>query len=65
MTKTMQKSSKRGGRRAGAGRKLGSGMYGEPTKPIRVPARFEDIIKQFIVALLKHPRNKEVENRKH
>jgi DNA polymerase V len=56
MTKQQKKLTKRGGRRAGAGRKLGSGMYGEPTKPIRVPARFEQAVKEFIWKLLKEPR---------
>ena len=30
-------TSKRGGVRAGAGRKKGSSVYGEPTKAVRIP----------------------------
>lgn len=37
----------RGGKRKGAGRPAGSGMYGEPTKAIRVPQSMVDQIKGF------------------
>ncbi len=38
----------RGGKRKGAGRKVGSGKYGEPTKPVRVPVSLIDKVKVFI-----------------
>ncbi len=34
----MQNISNHGGKRRGAGRPKGSGRYGEPTVPVRVPA---------------------------
>lgn len=38
----------RGGKRANAGRPVGSGLYGEQTKPLRVPASLLAPIKRFI-----------------
>ena len=40
--------SKHGGRREGAGRKSGSGKYGEPTAAMRVPASLVKDVKHFI-----------------
>jgi DNA polymerase V len=37
-----------GGKRDGAGRKAGSGKYGEPTKALRVPASLVKDVKDFI-----------------
>lgn len=37
-----------GGKREGAGRKTGSGKYGEPTTAIRIPASLVDDVKEFI-----------------
>jgi hypothetical protein len=34
----------RGGKRMGAGRKVGSNAYMEPTKPMRVPLSIVDVI---------------------
>jgi hypothetical protein len=39
---------KRGGRRVGAGRLKGSGRYGEPTVPIRVPATLAGEVEALI-----------------
>lgn len=43
--------SKRGGARPGAGRKPGSGQYGEPTTVVRVPASQAAPIREFLGAL--------------
>lgn len=43
-------TKKRGGVRANAGRKRGSGRYGEPTRAIRVPERLVDDILAFAKA---------------
>ncbi|NOT14024.1 MAG: translesion error-prone DNA polymerase V autoproteolytic subunit [Methylotenera sp.] len=40
-----------GGRRAGAGRKLGTGKYGESTTVVRVPVSASQQIKDFVTAL--------------
>ena len=45
--KTTQ-SSQQGGRRPGAGRKTGSGRYGEPTKVMRVPASKVAMIQSWL-----------------
>jgi DNA polymerase V len=44
-------SNKRGGARPGAGRKPGSGLYGEPTIVLRVPASQAVPIRDFLSAL--------------
>jgi DNA polymerase V len=41
---------KRGGKRSDAGRKLGTGKFGEPTTALRVPASQEPVIKDFLAA---------------
>lgn len=42
--------SKRGGYRPGAGKKPGTGAYGEPTKPIRVPESQVPVVLDFLVS---------------
>lgn len=37
-----------GGKRHGAGRKYGTGKYGEATKPVRVPVSLIDDVRRFI-----------------
>lgn len=41
----------RGGFRRNAGRKPGSGKYGEATKTMRVPASLEDLVRAFMELL--------------
>jgi DNA polymerase V len=41
------KNMPRGGSRKGAGRPKGTGMYGEPTRPVRVPASLIDEVAKF------------------
>jgi DNA polymerase V len=43
-------SSKRGGKRPDAGRKSGTGKFGESTVALRVPASQEPVIKDFLAA---------------
>ena len=45
----------RGGKREGAGRKVGSGLYGEPTTVIRVPKSVATGIKQMLIQFPKKP----------
>ncbi|MHB1099904.1 MAG: LexA family protein [Burkholderiales bacterium] len=47
--------SKRGGHRPGAGKKPGTGAYGEPTRPIRVPESQVPAILDFLAACRKKP----------
>ncbi len=42
--------SPRGGRRSGAGRKPGSGRYGEPTRPWRIPQSLEPLLAAWLAA---------------
>lgn len=42
----------RGGRREGAGRPVGTGKYGEPTRFIRVPLSLLEHVQQMIADLL-------------
>lgn len=44
-------TNERGGKRPGAGRKPGSGTYGEPTTVMRVPASQAGSVRDFISAL--------------
>ena len=44
-----KKKIQHGGARRGAGRKLGSGFYGEPTKIIRVPKSKVESIKDYLL----------------
>lgn len=41
-------ATKRGGPRPGAGRKTGSGSYGEPTQPLRVPLSLLPAVKTWL-----------------
>lgn len=41
---------KRGGRRPGAGRPHGTGMYGEKTKPLRIPLSLMDDVAKFVAS---------------
>lgn len=43
----------RGGLREGAGRKVGSGKFGEPTSVVRIPTSQEPVIKDFLAAYQK------------
>lgn len=45
--------SKRGGKRENAGRPVGQGRYGEPTKSIRVPLSQETTVRSFLEAFEK------------
>jgi len=45
------KDISRGGNRPGAGRKAGTGKYGEPTSLIRVPHSQQDIIAEYLEAI--------------
>lgn len=49
MADTTKKGS--GGKREGAGRKAGTGKYGEPTTVVRVPMSTSQPIKDFVAAL--------------
>ncbi|NJD05120.1 MAG: translesion error-prone DNA polymerase V autoproteolytic subunit [Methylococcaceae bacterium] len=46
---------KRGGTRPGAGRKSGSGSYGEPTESVRIPLSLLPIVKAWLAARLSSP----------
>ncbi|OZA53239.1 MAG: hypothetical protein B7X73_05120, partial [Methylophilales bacterium 39-45-7] len=51
LNKSASKSdSKRGGVRAGAGRRVGSGKFGEATSVLRVPTSQAPVIKDFLAA---------------
>ena len=39
----------RGGRRPGAGRPVGTGLFGEETKPVRVPVSKVDMVRSFLL----------------
>jgi len=43
-------SNRRGGARPGAGRKTGSGAYGEPTQPVRVPVSALPAVRAWLAA---------------
>ena len=53
MPKTPQNNH--GGRRAGAGRKSGTGSFGEPTQPIRVPVSLLPSVKAMLSSSGKQP----------
>ncbi len=46
---------KRGGTRPGAGRKHGTGNYGEPTEPVRVPISLLPVVRAWLAAKGKAP----------
>lgn len=59
---TVKLTSKRGGKRSGSGRPVGSGKYGEPTKAIRVPEGSITHINHFLKNHYKNkPDNSDVE----
>jgi DNA polymerase V len=47
--------NQRGGQRTGAGRKKGTGPYGQPTQPIRVPVSLLPTIKALLASAGKRP----------
>lgn len=47
----------KGGKRKGAGRKTGSGKYGEPTTPVRIPVSLVDIVLNFVKKLKSNNEN--------
>ena len=54
MSETTQRN--RGGTRPGAGRKHGTGNYGEPTEPVRVPISLLPVVRAWLAAKGKtHP----------
>lgn len=50
MNTNQNTQDKRGGKRAGAGRKAGSGSFGEPTRPVRVPESQLASVLDFLAA---------------
>jgi DNA polymerase V len=53
--KPAQKPATHGGKRPGAGRKAGSGRYGEPTTTLRVPQSSRQTVLNFVSALAATP----------
>lgn len=51
----------RGGLRKGAGRKVGSGKFREPTSVVRIPASQEPVIKDFLSAYQKKRLNTDLD----
>ena len=51
--KLQNRDTKRGGIREGAGRKVGTGKFGERTSVIRIPSSQEPVIKDFLAAYQK------------
>lgn len=45
---------KRGGKREGAGRKPGTSLYGEPTKPMRIPLSLVAEVEKMLRKLIKN-----------
>ena len=45
----------RGGARPGAGRKRGSGPFGEPTQPVRLPCSAVPAVRAWLASLAEHP----------
>ncbi len=50
MNKDIKTPSTRGGKRLNAGRRTGSGKFGEPTEVVRVPVSQKPVIVNFLVA---------------
>lgn len=59
MNRIQKEHIMQGGKRIGAGRKKGSNIYQEPTKPIRVPVSCVEPISQFL-KMLSHMRQQDV-----
>lgn len=53
--------NKHGGLRDGAGRKIGSGKFREPTSVVRIPASQEPVIKDFLAAYQKKRMNADLD----
>ncbi|HEB77999.1 MAG TPA: translesion error-prone DNA polymerase V autoproteolytic subunit [Methylothermaceae bacterium] len=51
---TRNASNQHGGRRPGAGRKPGSGPYGEPTRPVRVPVSLVPTVRSWLTNVGRH-----------
>ena len=60
MDNNKQKSN-RGGIREGAGRRVGSGKFREPTSVVRIPASQEPVIKDFLAAYQKKRFNTDLD----
>ena len=53
--------NKRGGKRIDAGRKSGTGKFGEPTTALRVPSSQEAVIKDFLAAYQRKKLNTDLD----
>ena len=53
--------TKRGGIREGAGRRIGSGKFREPTSVVRIPTSQEPFIKDFLAAYQKKRLNTDMD----
>jgi DNA polymerase V len=53
--------TKRGGIRDGAGRRIGSGKFREPTSVVRIPTSQESVIKDFLAAYQKKRLNTDLD----
>ncbi|MDP2152225.1 MAG: translesion error-prone DNA polymerase V autoproteolytic subunit [Methylotenera sp.] len=53
--------NKRGGPREGAGRRVGSGKFREPTSVVRIPTSQEPVIKDFLAAYQKKRLNTDMD----
>lgn len=60
MNKDKQNST-RGGSREGAGRRVGSGKFREPTSVVRIPTSQEPVIKDFLAAYQKKRLNTDLD----
>lgn len=56
-----KQNSNRGGPREGAGRRVGSGKFREPTSVVRIPASQEPVIKDFLAAYQKKRLNTDLD----
>lgn len=63
MTSQKKQTTGRGGRREGAGRRKGSGQYGEDTKPIQLPLSFYPVIEGKLKAYVNY-RSTSINNSK-
>lgn len=55
------KTSVRGGFRSGAGRRIGTGKFREPTSVVRIPTSQEPVIKDFLAAYQKRRLNTDLD----
>jgi len=56
-----KQNSTRGGSREGAGRRIGSGKFREPTSVVRIPTSQEPVIKDFLAAYQKKRLNTDLD----